>query len=302
MNRIVVSFTGQNGLTSTCDACGFTQTGGAEHVELNDRYAGRCCPACLAVRTVHLDAGGDEINAINYRLDQRLALYRARHCEFESRYRATWKFISRHLINPAERILEVGSNTGALVEFLGRTADAKITSVERNSTLAAHQRTKGLDCHTSVDDIGEQTRFDVIILMDVLEHVVKCAELLASLRCRLTKDGLIFLQFPNSGSLAARRARTRWSWWEAPDHVHHFRTESMTHLAAASGCRIEALRTVSPLLDDLDAVLPSGPGSRILHKVNGYIALNRLITIGVGHSGSLIQVLLSNNVEGSIVV
>lgn len=276
-------------LYECCTVCHRSES--FEVVPLNGLYIGLRCGVCHVIRTVSSEAGGEEINTLNYPLAERLNLYARRRLEFRSRYIATWKFISSHTKQSVETILEIGSNTGAFVDFLGAHSDAAVTSIERNADLASHQRLRGLRCLESLDDLPTKEHFDAVILMDVLEHVSDCVGLLRELSNHLSSEGLVFLQFPNAASLAANRAGNRWPWWEAPDHAYHFSPETIPFLAASAGLQLQAIRTVSPFLDDLDAIFPLGPGSKVLHRFNQTAAVNRLITKGLKSRGSLLQVL-----------
>jgi 2-polyprenyl-3-methyl-5-hydroxy-6-metoxy-1,4-benzoquinol methylase len=81
--------------------------------------------------------------------------------------------------------------------------------------------------------------FDIILLMNVLEHVLEPVKLIEKLKKLLSKDGLLVIQIPNDYSLlqieALNRGFVSESYWVTPpDHLNYFDTDSLVKLLDVS--------------------------------------------------------------------
>ncbi len=98
------------------------------------------------------------------------------------------------------KMLEVGFGNG---QFIGwcRQRGMAVWGIETSEALLARARNAGFDCVGSLDMLDD-TRFDLIVLFDVLEHLqeARITPLLASLSNRLASGGRIILRTPNGGS------------------------------------------------------------------------------------------------------
>ncbi len=117
-------------------------------------------------------------------------------------------------------LLDVGCSDGTFLD-LARASGIETFGVEYNEKEIALGRSKS---HTiwqgSIDLIPDDHRFDVITLWDVFEHVKNGVSFLTSLKKLLNPDGIIFLQIPNSASLAARIMREHCRMFDGMEHVN----------------------------------------------------------------------------------
>jgi 2-polyprenyl-3-methyl-5-hydroxy-6-metoxy-1,4-benzoquinol methylase len=113
--------------------------------------------------------------------------------------------ISRKEIHPfipmsAERVLDVGCNTGAFGEGLKAQRGIEVWGVEPNG-VAATQAAKTLDY--VVHDIFSETAaipntfFDVVVFNDVLEHLVDPWDALRLAQRKLRPGGCVVASLPN---------------------------------------------------------------------------------------------------------
>lgn len=82
--------------------------------------------------------------------------------------------------------------------------------------------------------------FDVIILMNVLEHVLDPVLLIESIKKILAKDGVLVIQVPNDYSLlqvgALNQGFVNESYWiQPPDHLNYFNKNALVELLHESG-------------------------------------------------------------------
>jgi SAM-dependent methyltransferase len=154
-----------------------------------------------------------------------------------------------------DRILEVGCGTGETLAFLknsGRCAWAG--GVELSPSTAAQARTKGLDflLEGSIADavlpLAPQS-LDIVLCLDVLEHLVDPHAVLCALRGYLKPGGLVICSIPN-----VRHARVvlpllfAGDWTYKDDgildrtHLRFFTRKTAVSLVQGAGFRIEAVR------------------------------------------------------------
>lgn len=150
-----------------------------------------------------------------------------------------------------ERVFPASANGGAFLDFgcnIGllllhhKTRFRSVTGVEINEEALRFARERfGLtQLFPTIDAVPLDVRFDVMSLVDVIEHVPDPVGLLASLRSRLSPHGVIVLRLPVIDGLAFRReAPERWKWVYAPYHLSMFSTRAVASLARAAGLKVQ---------------------------------------------------------------
>lgn len=133
-------------------------------------------------------------------------------------------------------VLDYGCGTGEFLKFMKRN-QWNVYGVEP-SDIARTKASKLLPKESSIVDRLEslpQTKFDVITLWHVLEHVHQPAQLLAKLKSMLTKDGYIFVAVPNYESYDAQFYRQYWAGYDVPRHLWHFHKDAIRWLFSGQG-------------------------------------------------------------------
>lgn len=271
-----------------CEFCGEPTS---RTLPLNDGFTGHLCAGCdvLFTNASHAFEERESVNESFYPLTERLAIYRNRREELRSRYLEVEKFIRSHVDATPLSVLEIGSNVGSFAAQM-RERGINVETVEVNPTLREYQvRERSLICYPHVQDIPPGRHYNVVVFMDVLEHIPQPIEVLKQVRSLLSDAGVVFLQFPNKNSLIASVAKSRWSWWSAPDHLYHFSTRGVDRLAARAGYECRSVRTLSPVLDDLTQVPGLGLLARAVFRLAGKWNVNPLVEFS---RGSLIQAVL----------
>ena len=123
---------------------------------------------------------------------------------------------------PAPRILDVGGGTGDIssgfVEASGNRARATVVDIDDASIEVA--RSRGLDGFVGrFEDYETDERFDLILMLNLIEHVADPMALLRRARELLKPNGVVWLQTPNFRALDARLFRHRnWVGYHCPRH------------------------------------------------------------------------------------
>ncbi len=136
--------------------------------------------------------------------------------------------------------LDIGAGSGILVEA-ARDAGFAAKGVEPSDWLAARGRARGLDIFSGVlphPDIRET--FDVVSLVDVVEHVTDPVGLLRNIAAALKPDALACIVTPDVNSLLARFLK--WNWWHfRVAHVGYFSLGTLDLALRAAALRRDRL-------------------------------------------------------------
>ncbi|MES5483048.1 class I SAM-dependent methyltransferase [Bradyrhizobium sp. INPA03-11B] len=139
-------------------------------------------------------------------------------------------------------LLEIGCAYGFFLDE-ARRAGFEVSGIEPAEAAAAHAGDLGLNVvrgplsEATLKSLGT---LDVIVLLDVVEHLPEPREALALLADHLRPDGIIVLTTGDFGSLAARSTGAHWRLMTPPQHLWFFNRDSIASLADSIGLRIES--------------------------------------------------------------
>jgi len=150
--------------------------------------------------------------------------------------------------NPTLRVLELGSDCGWLLRELMQTLPGRIasyTAVEPNQDVvgqlkAAIAATNAPAHHFATLEEAlqhEGDELDLVLAIHVMDHLFELNELFATLRSRLSRQGMIFMVVHNPGSLLARVLGQRWPPY-CPQHPQLFTPKGVSCLARRYGMAV----------------------------------------------------------------
>jgi len=146
---------------------------------------------------------------------------------------------ARRLHPGAKTVLDIGAGAGRLVAE-ARRAGYEAVGVEPIRALVESARRinhidllQGVYPHPQL----EGTCFDLVFLVDVIEHVADPVELIKACRGALSPGGILIAVTPDIGSLTARVLGRRW-WHFRLAHVGYFSTRSMLCMTQRCGLRV----------------------------------------------------------------
>jgi len=164
-----------------------------------------------------------------------------------------WWFVGRRRILQAvleelglpanARILEVGAGTGGNIPLLRRYGT--VTAVEPNSKarawIAAKTGIDAVDCALPNTTRLRGARFDLIAMLDVLEHIEDATGTLAALAGHMEAGGRFLITVPAYPFL-----------WSAHDeslmHFRRYTRRTLTATVAAAGLKVSRTRYFNTLL------------------------------------------------------
>ncbi len=164
--------------------------------------------------------------------------YRGSEPVLRREFARTVQFI--HRFRGSGRLLEIGCAYGFFLEEARRFYD--VTGIEVADAAVAFCRTRGLSVIDGVVDDSVFARlgmFDVIVLLDVIEHLPDPGVTLTLCRHYLKPGGVIVITTGDFASFYARLAGRNWRLMTPPQHLWFFTPASMRRLAHTLGLRLE---------------------------------------------------------------
>lgn len=140
------------------------------------------------------------------------------------------------LFSPGTRVLDVGANTGELLDF-ARQEGCATTGLEYSEKSRDALRSKGHAAYASFDEAAGA--YDVITAFDLIEHLYDVPAFLDTCHARLSDRGRLVLLTGDIHAPSARLAGTHWWYVQYPEHIVF---PSRQYLTGLSKFRVEALR------------------------------------------------------------
>jgi SAM-dependent methyltransferase len=212
---------------------------------------------------------------------EQMAQLDSRHWWFTARRRILDGIIERIVKPPKDaRILELGAGTGHNLAMLSRFGKVEGSELDPVARELASERLGRPVVEAALPDLSmfPKDSYDLIALLDVLEHVPDDKGSLAAIFERLKPGGALLLTVPINPWM-----------WSAHDVAHHhhrrYRKAEIRKLALQAGYRIELLSPFNSLLfppiaavrlvgklvgkDDSDDAMPSPPVNKTLDAIFG---------------------------------
>lgn len=148
------------------------------------------------------------------------------------------------------KVLDIGSGFGLFALELSRRGKYDIEVLDpylkplylKNSEYILHKKT--LERFLS----DSKKKYDLIILIDVLEHFINPVKNLQRIKSIMNDDAILIIQTPNYDSLMQYFVKN-WSWWMIDDHKYFFTPNSLKLLLSKSGFHIVSFDTYEPYID-----------------------------------------------------
>lgn len=140
-------------------------------------------------------------------------------------------------------LLDIGAGSGIMVEAAFE-AGFNAEGIEPSKWLAGIASQKNLKVHTGTlphKDISK--KYDVVTIIDVIEHVVDPLNLLVEAKKHLSQNGILVIITPNVRSLAAICLKYKW-WHYRVAHITYFEKNNLDLLLSKIG--LEAVKYKYP--------------------------------------------------------
>ncbi|NIQ13747.1 MAG: methyltransferase domain-containing protein [Candidatus Dadabacteria bacterium] len=143
------------------------------------------------------------------------------------------------------RLLDIGCSTGWITS-IARNIGFNVKGLESNSKSANIAREKyGLEIIEGfIEDLDLDEKFDVIVMMHVLEHFTDPIDTLTKVNDLLSENGKLLIVVPNGESLGTEIFMENYNW-NVPRHLSFFTKNSMNLILAKSQFRIRNISALS---------------------------------------------------------
>jgi SAM-dependent methyltransferase len=177
------------------------------------------------------------------------------------------------------RWLDVGCGAGALMRAAARQGWTAVGTEVADSAAQA-VRADGFTVHVGeLDALAlEDEGFDVVSLVEVVEHVDDPTGLVRGARRLLRPGGVMYLTTPHARGISARLLRTRWSAIAPPEHLQLFSLPGMRALMERAGLKVSSARTHAVNPHELLAAIRRKRGQTGSERVETGYALNESLS------------------------
>ena len=173
----------------------------------------------------------------------------------------------------AKTMLDIGAGAGALVQA-GLSRGLQAEGVEPSAALVeAARRRFGIELVQGAFPQARPSRdsYDMVFLVDVIEHVADPVDLLRACSGALSSGGVLIVVTPDVRSVLARILGKRW-WHFRLAHVGYFGRRTLSLTASRAGLqplhffRARWFFPIGYLAERLTRYLPVGPVNRLAER------------------------------------
>lgn len=146
-------------------------------------------------------------------------------------------FVKKEKIN----LFEIGCATGFFLK-LAKSKGWMVSGIDISEYAAGEARKNGLDVQAGlVENYTAREKADVVVMLDLLEHVRDPGMLLKKVNALLDVNGILALTTPDSGSLWARFWGKKWHAFVPPQHLFYFSSVNLKSLLEKNGFEVVSL-------------------------------------------------------------
>lgn len=152
-----------------------------------------------------------------------------------------FKFLKKEIKD--KKVLDFGCGNGGFLINAQKTSQ-KAAGIELQKSLAEFYAEKGLEVASDIEHISE--KFDFITMFHVLEHIKDPTEILQKLGSKLTPDGQIIIEVPNSNdaliSIYKNYSFMNFTYWSC--HLYLFNEQTLSSIIENAGFKLNYLKHV----------------------------------------------------------
>ncbi|MGA2058701.1 MAG: class I SAM-dependent methyltransferase [Bradyrhizobium sp.] len=158
----------------------------------------------------------------------------------------TFRSLTKQIKGDAIAALDVGGGSGWLLDGL-KAADPRVeytAVVDIDPGAQAPARASGHEYHlTTIEELKTDRQFDLILMLNLIEHVPDPTAILEKAKALLRPGGLIWIKTPNFDALDARIFKNRsWGGFHTPRHFVLFTRQSLIRRCEAAGFKVQDFR------------------------------------------------------------
>ncbi len=168
-------------------------------------------------------------------------------CHRDPNYLEDLKIIRKY--KPQGKLLDIGCNMGLFLRLAKRYYDCQ--GLEPSPALANIAREEfklGVKNSFLQSDSFLPKSFDVITLIDTLEHILGPRWMLSNIHTILKNDGILYIKVPN-GLYNLLKLKFTWEGniFDACEHIVHYTADTLADMLIACGYRIIDMKIGRPI-------------------------------------------------------
>lgn len=133
-------------------------------------------------------------------------------------------------------LLDVGAGTGDFL-LTAKRYGFQVVGIEPNHDARLRSREKKMELLSSLDDLPN-SKYKVITMWHVLEHLPDLDNQIKKLKSFLEEDGALIVAVPNFKSFDADYYKEFWAAYDVPRHLWHFSAKAIENIFAKHDMRL----------------------------------------------------------------
>lgn len=148
------------------------------------------------------------------------------------------------------KLLDVGGGYGLFSKIAKENSKFHIEIIEPNLETYFINKNNIKSHRIKLENFIQNTkrRYDVIVLLDVLEHFDNPDNIIEGIKKLLKDKGLMVVSLPNYKSIMSYLSKS-WAWWMVEDHKYHFSPNSISLLMKKHKLKKKYLTTYNSVID-----------------------------------------------------
>ena len=158
--------------------------------------------------------------------------------KFKQKGKEIYDLVSKYKqLNSKSKIIEIGCGIGGIISYF-HDKGLSTKGIDINLNDINFGKNKGLNLHHQmVEDLPDNEKYDLVILMRSLEHIHNPRFFLNQIIKKLNKNGLLFVSVPSLDSLLHSSGPKKVNIFKQLHfaHVYFFSKQSLSNLMASVG-------------------------------------------------------------------
>lgn len=141
------------------------------------------------------------------------------------------------------KLLDIGCGNGFFLQ-VAKEKGWDVYGVEVSESASEICRNKGLNVFTGiVDEFKQENDFDIIVSIEVIEHLSFPRSFVEAAYQLLRKGGLFYMTTPNFNAVLRYRLKEQYDVIDFPNHVSYFTPTTLDQLLTESGFSKKSIKT-----------------------------------------------------------